>query len=431
MSVHNFKLSILNIDFVFAIVFAVGASAVAQTQLDSLIGIAIGNNLEIRTARYESSAAEVKVSPAMTLPDPELSVMADNVPSNFKLNSDQMTMFPQFKIMQMIPWFGKLAAAGDAQRYGFDAESDRVSTVTLGVVSELRKTYADIYTFQKSIQYLKYKETLLESVVQVSERLFAVGQVPEQDVFRTSAELTMVRSDLITMNSMLSGDFARLGAILGVDSSYQIQVDTLELTPLPASESFVTLLKSNNPELSMIRNAEASSKANVEYAKRDAVPDFSFGFSYGYRGALMPDGTKALNMMNFEVGVSIPIFYGSRQRKLIDEAEFMSKAQESRYNLAEVDLLSQIRSAYANADARTKLIPLYEKELIPQYDATFNSSLSSYSVGKTSFAMVIDNLTNLINAKIELAKIEAAYFSALADMSKLVGEGSEKYRGVK
>ena len=43
----------------------------------------------------------------------------------------------------------------------------------------------------------------------------------------------------------------------------------------------------------------------------------------------MPDGTKALNMMNFEVGLSLPIFFGSKQQKMIDEADFMNRPPTS------------------------------------------------------------------------------------------------------
>ena len=135
--------------------------------------------------------------------------------------------------------------------------------------------------------------------------------------------------------------------------------------------------------------------------------------------------------MSFEVGFSIPIFYGARQQKIIDEADFMSRAAESQYNSVQVDLMSQLRSAYAEAQAQSQLMPLYSRELIPQYEATYNSSLSSYSVGKTTFAMVIDNLTTLVNTRIEYVKIESAYFSASAEISKLVGEGAESYGGEK
>ena len=431
MLFKNFKFSILNFEFTFVIVLFSGLNVFAQSQLDSLIATAVRNNPEIRMARYESGAAEARISPASTLPDPQLSIMAENVPSNFTLTSDGMTMFPQVKIMQMFPWFGKLSAAGDVEKYGYQASSNRLSTVTLDVVSELKKTYGEIYSTEKSIHFLDYKRQLLQSVVKVAEQLFAVGQVPQQDVFRATAELTMVQSDLITMHSMLAEQDAMLGALLGQNAPYAIQVDTL---PLPSLGSLATLeadLHDRNPELKQIRNVEQAAKAKTAFAKKDAVPDISVGFSYGYRGALMPDGTKVLNMMNFEVGMSLPIFFGARQRKMIDEAHFMQRASEEQYGTAELGLYSELRSTYADAEAQSKLIPLYTKELIPQYEATYNSSLSSYSVGKTSFAMLIDNLTTLINTKIELTKIESAYFSASAQISKLIGESSEDYRGVK
>ncbi|MGO9480946.1 MAG: TolC family protein, partial [Candidatus Kryptoniota bacterium] len=403
------------------------SSACAQTQLDSLVAIAIRNNPEIQAARYESMAAEARISPASTLPDPQLKIAAMNVPTNFSLTSDMMTMVPQFSVMQMFPWFGMLGAAGDVQRYGFEASSDRLAGVTLQVVSELKKAYGDIYSTEKSIQYLQYKKQLLQSVVKVSEQLFAVGQVPQQDVFRTTAELTMVQSDIITMQSMLSDLNSKLGALVGQDAPYSIQVDTLPLPLLDSLSSLEAQLGMNNPELKQIQNVESAAQAKTVFARKDAVPDLSVGVSYGYRGALMPDGTKALNMMNFEVGLSLPVFFGSRQQKMIDEADFMDRAAEEQHGTVELSLYSQLRSTYAGAEAQSMLIPLYSKELIPQYEATYNSSLSSYSVGKTTFAMLIDNLTMLISTRIELVKIESAYFSAVAEISTLVGEGAENY----
>ena len=428
LKIENLKFRIL---FAVCAVLLISMSASAQTQLDSLVAVAVRNNPEISMARYESSAAETRISPAQTLPDPQLSIMAANVPSNFTLTSDQMTMFPQVKIMQMFPWFGKLSAAGDVEKYGYEASSDRLSTVTLQVISELKSVYGQIYSTEKSIQYLEYKRQLLQSVVKVAEQLFAVGQVPQQDIFRATAELTMVQSDLITMHSMLSDQDARLGALLGQNAPYTIHVDTL---PLPSLDSLTALeeeLGKGNPELKQIKNVELAAKAKTVFARKDAVPDVNVGFSYGYRGALMPNGTKALNMMNFEVGLSLPVFFGARQQKMIDEADFMQRAAEEQYGTAELGLYSELRSTYADAEAQAQLIPLYSRELIPQYEATYNSSLSSYSVGKTTFAMLIDNLTTLINTKIELAKIESAYFSASAQIAKLVGESSEDYRGVK
>ena len=399
----------------------VAMPAYAQPQLDSLIAMAMRNNPEIRAARFESSAAEARISPARTLPDPQLSLMAANVPSNFTLTSDQMTMFPQVSIMQKLPWFGKLGAAGDVEKYGYQASADRLSNVTLHVVSDVKSVYGRIYSTEKSIGYLEYKKELLQGVVKVAEQLFAVGQVPQQDVFRATAELTMVRSDIIMMRSTLTDLEAKLGALLGKDSPYVITVDTLALTPLDSLATLEADMRDNNPELRQIRNVELAAHAKRTFAEKDAVPDVSVGFSYGYRGGLMPDGTKALNMMNFEVGLSLPVFYGAKQQKMIDEADFMDRAAEQEYGTARLELYSRLRATYADADAQGKLIPLYSKELIPQYEATYNSSLSSYSVGKTSFAMLIDNLTSLINTKIDLAKIESAYFSASAEISRLVG----------
>lgn len=400
-------------------------------QLDSLIAVALKNSPEIGAARFQSMAAQAQIGPATQLPDPQFKISAMNVPTDLSFTSDMMTMAPQFTLMQMFPWFGKLSAAGDVQRYSYESSTDRLSAVTLDVITQLKKVYGQIYSVEKSILYMESKEQLLQGVVKVAEQLFAVGQVPQQDVFRATAELTMVRSNIIEMRSKLAGLESNLGTLLGENGSGSVRVDSLPLPGLPSLAALEARLWQDNPRLRQIHNIELASRAKTELARKAAIPDISVGVSYGYRGALMANGMKASNMIGVQVGVSLPVFFGSKQQKEIDEADFMNKAAEEQYGTVRLALSGKLRSAFAVALGKEQLIPLYSKELIPQYEATYNSSLSSYSVGKTSFAMLINNLATLINAKIELVKIESAYFSASAEISELVGENAVAYGGAK
>ena len=136
--------------------------------------------------------------------------------------------------------------------------------------------------------------------------------------------------------------------------------------------------------MKQIQNIEFSGAGEDCVREEECSAGSSVGVSYGYRGALMPDrkGTKALNIMNFEVGFSLPVFFGSRQQKMIDESDFMARAANEQYGTVLLSLYSGLRSTYADVEAQAQLIPLYSKELIPQYEATYNSPLSSYSVGR-------------------------------------------------
>lgn len=417
---------------IFTALLAAGNVCAGQAgQLDSLINIALKNNPEIRMTRYQSMAAQTKIAAVTQLPDPQLTVSAMNVPTDLSFTSDMMTMAPDFMLMQKFPWFGKLSDAGDVQRYSYESSAQRLSGVALDVVTGIRKVYGKIYSTEKSISYLEYKEKLLGSVVKVSEQLFAVGQVPQQDVFRATAELTMVRSKIIDMRSMLGSLEAKLGTLLGENGPVSVAVDSLRLDDLPPLNRLETILGSDNPRLKQIHNIELASKARTDLARKAAIPDISVGVSYGFRSALMANGSKASDMLGVQVGVSLPVFFGSKQQKEIDEADLMSKAAEEQYGTAELSLYGRLRETYSEAEGQKALMPLYSKELIPQYEATYNSSLSSYSVGKTSFAMLISNLTTLINAKIELVRIESEYFSSMAEISNLVGENAGKYGGEK
>ena len=397
--------------------------------LDSLIANALRNNPEVEMTRYEALAAEQRISSAASMPDPQFKIAAMNVPTSLSLTSEMMTMVPQVSLMQTLPWFGKLSAAGKVQRFNYEAATDRFAGARLDVVANLKRVYGETFEVEQTLAYLEYKKRLLQSVVQVSEQLFAVGQAPQQDVFRATAELTVVQSDLLTVQSTLLELRAQLGALLGLDEPCSIQVDTLRFPSLDSLRLLEARLKVDNPELKQMQSRESAASASAVLARKDAVPDLSIGVSYGYRGALMPDGTKALDMMSVEVGVSVPVFFGSKQQAKIDEADIMKQAAKQRFSSAELSLSSRLRSTFAAAQAQKDLIPLYSKELIPQYEATYNSSLTAYAVGKTTFAMLIDNLTTLINAKIKLAQLQSSYFSTIAEISRLVGEDPYDFGG--
>ena len=405
--------------------------AIAQAQLDELISRALENNPEINMKRYESQAAKTKISVARQLPDPEITIAAMNVPTNFNLTSEQMTMVPQVTVMQMLPWFGKLSAAGNAAKYSYNASRDQLSNASLEVVAMVKKVYAEIYAAQKTLAYLEYKKKLFDGVLKTTNQLFAVGLAPQQDVFRAAAELTMTQSEIITMNGMLQQQYDELAVLVGSNEPLMIEIDTLQLQQLLTLSTLDSTLVENNPSLSQMSNIKESAKAQNSFARSDAIPDFRVGIGYGYRGAEMPDGTKAPNMINFEIGISVPIFFESKQNKMIEETKLMEQAADQEYRATSLSLRNQLRSMYTDAEAKYQIIPLYSEQLIPQYAATYDASITAYSVGKTSFTMLIDNLKMLVNAKIELVKIESSYFSTEAEISKLIGENSERYRGEK
>jgi outer membrane protein TolC len=429
---HIVKASIYSYYSILTISFLILRSEAGESfTLDSLIRIAIQNNPEIKMAHSEALAAQARILPARQLPDPRFRVGITNVPTTFSITSDEMTMFPDLSIMQTFPWFGKLKAAGKIEESNYNASLARLAVVFLQISTDLKKNYAQMYNTEKSIQYLSEKQRLLQSMSEVAQRLYAMGQVPQQDVFRTIADISMAQSEIINAQSSLADLETRLGALLGQNAPQSVQISILLLPPLFGLDSLEVLVNAHNPELKRIRNLKSVAQTRQAYAKKNAIPDLDIGASYGFRWARMPDGTRAPDMISIEMDVTLPIFYPWKQRKMIQEANFMAQSATEQYHVSALTFNSQLRSLYAAATAQAKQLPLYSKKLVPQYEATYNASLASYSVGATTFAMLIDNLTILINAKMELAKIESEYFSAIADIAALIGENSEINRSEK
>ncbi|MDH4158392.1 MAG: TolC family protein, partial [candidate division Zixibacteria bacterium] len=88
----------------------------ASQTLDSLIGVALEANPDIRAAQFDLAAAEYGARTAGSLPDPQLSAGALNLPrTSLSLGETPMSAF-SIGLSQAIPWPGKLRARGAIAR---------------------------------------------------------------------------------------------------------------------------------------------------------------------------------------------------------------------------------------------------------------------------------------------------------------------------
>jgi outer membrane protein TolC len=150
----------------------------------------------------------------------------------------------------------------------------------------------------------------------------------------------------------------------------------------------------------------AAAEARVRMAEREYYPDFTLAAGYFNRG-----GGQFDDMWSLTTTINIPLYYKSRQRQAVLEAEAMLAEAQRELEATRLMVASAIREAYSMYTTSGKLAELYREGLMPKTYQDFESALAGYTTGKTEAITVINRLKALID-------FETLYWVQVAEHEK-------------
>jgi outer membrane protein, heavy metal efflux system len=121
------------------------------------------------------------------------------------------------------------------------------------------------------------------------------------------------------------------------------------------------------------------------------------------------------------IGFSVPIFAGRRQLRMREEAAAMESMAGSELAAVRAEVDSRIGQLLADLERARTLITLYRNDVIPQVEASVESSFSSYRVGAVDFMTLVDAQMTANRYEQELYALFADYGRAVAELEATVG----------
>jgi outer membrane protein TolC len=392
-------------------------SVPSTVTLDSIYRLVRTASPRIAAANALTTAAEARIAPARRPPDPQLQfgLMNRSLPG-FGL-SDPLGM-NQIQVMQMVPFPGKLGLAGRVAAERAEGQRARSAEVAWDTRARAAMEFYELYRLDQSIAVANETLRLLRDLGETARTMYGVGQARQADVLRAQVEIARMDEELTRMQTERVAAASRLNALL--DRGEQ-PVATVVLPEFPESlpplDALVAEAQANRP---MVRAGEAdvrSADAGVRLARREIWPDLTFGAQYGQRP--MPEGTD--HMISLMVGVTVPVFAGSRQLAMRREAEAMRLMAAADLAGMRADTRGRVAELYAAVQRSRRLAELYRGTILPQSRATVTSSLSSYRVGGVDFMTLLDNQMTVNRYRQELYQLEAGQGQALAELEMMLG----------
>jgi outer membrane protein, heavy metal efflux system len=397
--------------------FGQTSAASPPTPLSQLLAEAEANNPQISAADHGARAARQMAPQVTTLPDPKFTYQQLSVgsPKPFAGYTNSDFAYIGVGASQELPYPGKLRARGAVAERDAETKQAEVEITKTGIADSVKADYLQLAYLQQTLGILRQNESVLDQLLQDATAHYQVGQGMQQDVLQAQVNRTKIVKE-ITMHHQLMGQVqAHLKGLLSRDQgSPDIVTDDLIETPLKrTSDQLLAVVRQNNPQIQVDASSIRKQDAHLASAKREGKPDFEVGYMY------QNTDRKYRDYYMFTFDVRFP----RKARVNAEIAEATEKRSESQQTLSAhlQQQLAEVQQEYVKATSDEELLKEYREGLIPQSDAAYRATLSSYSSNREQFVHVLTYFTDVLNLKLEYAQTLVDHESALAHLETLTG----------
>jgi len=379
---------------------AVPVFAAEETlKLPDLIREALKNNPEIHVAEARANASTHKIPQATSLADPMVMMGYENEGTDSFYTFDRETKgMPadsrwMFSLSQMFPYPGKLALKGEMATQDAGSLKAMADATKLATEVRVKELYYDLFLAYTNIDLLTDMAALFSRMEDAAVARYAAGMAPQQEILMAQTEKYMLLEREEMEKQKIQSLKAMLNASVGRDS----------LSPLGRPEKpsntinnyrLDELIKMSHDRYPMIKSREkmvGAAEAKIQMAKKEYYPDVTVGAGYTARSSRFPD------MWNLTATMNIPIFYKTKQREGVLEAEASLLEAKKDVEAAKLMSSSALRDNYAMLKTAENLMALYREGLIPKAYQDFELALAGYVTGKIEAITAITRLKSLID----------------------------------
>jgi outer membrane protein TolC len=377
--------------------------------LQELIDTAMSNNPEILAMESRTSASKFRILQAKSLPDPMFMFGYQNEGYDRYTYGKMQGSQWMFSASQMFPFPGKLSLKGEMASRDSDSLRAMIDSAKLSTISRIKELYYDLFLTYKNIDLVRDKTALFLKVEDAAIARYSSGMASQQEVLMAQTEKYM----LLEKEEMLQQKLQSIKAMLNTTAGREVSsplgrpAEPVYTSYNSGMEELLKLSYSNSPLIKSKEMMVASAKVKADMAEKEYYPDFNLSGSVFERRGELKD------MWSFTTTINIPVFYKTKQKMAVLEAESGLSAAKHELEAVRLMLSSSIKDNYSIIRASEKLMELYKNGLIPKTYQDFDLAISGYISGKVEAITVINRLKSLLD-------FESFYWGQFVEREKAI-----------
>jgi len=398
--------------------FSVSVSVYGQTSgeltIEKAVSMAVQNNSELHSLRYEIDALEAAKLQSGLMPNPEFGVEAENILGSKDFNgfgNSEITAF----ISQDILLAGKINKRVKVSESNISLAEWDYETKRIEIITDIRRAFQNALAVQLIVEKNEELIRISEEFMTNLQRRVDAGKISPAEISRAKIILNSLKIDLNRLQSEYEIYKVELLSLI-----YQpdLTIDSLagELKypiDIPSYDSLLEQLE-NNPKLKRYESEYAKRTAVANFEESKAVPDLTI--SAGFRRL------NNVNANTFLIGASIalPIFDGNQGA--IQEAKIRIGQKKREYESVKNRLTLQLNVLYKRMMAVTSTADQLKNESIPQAKEAFKIIKEGNLVGRFAILDVLDAERTLFELQNQYLNIIGEIYSVQTEIEGLIAK---------
>jgi outer membrane protein TolC len=365
--------------------------------LAKLIEESLAARPELRQAQERVRAERQRIPQAGALPDPTVSLGLQNDGFSELMIGKMESSYYQLMLSQGLPWPGKRGFRTDLARLTAEQADAGLERARLTTEADVRRGYLELLLVRDRLALLGEIESIWQKSSGIAQARYQSGEGAQSDVLRAQLELNRIKQRRWALQSDERVSVQGLNRVRGrpLDEPIPTTANVRD-QPLPVlleAEAAFADAAARSPELKQARLDAALAETGLALARRDRFPDLAV------TAAIMPRGGDFEPMWQAGVSFNLPIWSWRKQWRAVEENE--ARAAAGALGATTVEQVLRLRVAERRSALATILetVKLYREGLLIQSEATAESTLAQYRVGRVTFASVLEANAGFVNDK--------------------------------
>jgi cobalt-zinc-cadmium efflux system outer membrane protein len=385
--------------------------------LEEAVDLALRNNPDVLQAQREIEAATGRVLQAGRIPNPELSVTFNEVPTNFNFGDAGEK---DVGLLQPIDFPGKRGSRVDVAEHGKSIAEFSLSRIKAIVSAKVKRAYYQSLLAGEVVSNLDFTITLLSDFLKTVTERYQAGASKYLDVIRAKVEVTRLRNDLVEAKREQQTRLGELNLLLGRSGNTPVVLsDSLTYQPLGIPQDSAVELYANQSNFLKIVEREAQrSQSVLNLARTSYLPDFSLGVALQKRpGQISPDNRSgSSSYLGFQIGASVPLWFWQAPKGEVQEAEALLDISNIRISAARLRVRQSILSAFRSASVAQEQLQVFDTSLLRDVEDELRAGISAYQNNQVDALNLFDIYRTFRATKIEYSR---ALYNLLAAKAEL------------
>jgi outer membrane protein, multidrug efflux system len=401
--------------------------------LDRLIGVALADNLDVKTAaaRIDEFLGQYMSTRSLMLPQVGASLYGQRqrLPETQRRFSPGIeSVLEQYEAALSVSWeidvFGRLRRETEAARAAvLSSEEGRRATI-LTLVASVASTYIALRELERQLEIAKSTAESRKGSYLLFKDKFEGGVVSELELAQTLSEYEASLVAIPQIEARIGQQENALSILLGHNPGPIGRGQALPALGVPAIPAGLpSQLLVRRPDLRQAEQDLIAANALIGAARAQYFPTISLTGLLGSLSGQFSDLFKGpAKIWSYAANVSMPIFTGGGIAGQVHSAEARQQQALFRYQKSiQVAFQEVSDSLIGHTKAREQLV--FQERQVKSLRNYLDLARLRYDEGYTSYIEVLDAERNLFNAELSYSQTQGQVLLSLVNLYKAMGGG--------